>query len=138
MGTKIIVVQLKELIKTAVFAVIGILLIILLIYFFIPKDNNKQALYIPGIYSSEIVLHNNPVSIEVTVSENEIEDIQLMNMGETQEVFYPLFEPAMEELAKEIIDRQSLEVSTSTDTSVTSQILLDAVGSALEKAKPED
>lgn len=135
MGTKIVVVQLKELIKTAIFAVIGIALIGFLIYFFIPKDDKAQAMYVPGTYSSEIVLHNNPVSINVTVSEDEITDIQMVNMGETQEVFYPLFQPAIEELAQEIIDKQSLDVSTTSDTSVTSRILLDAVGAALEQAK---
>lgn len=135
MGTKIVVVQLKELIKTAIFAVIGIALIVLLIYFFIPKEGKTEALYVPGTYSSEIVLHNNPVSVEVTVSDNMITGIQLMNMGQTQEVFYPLFEPTMEELAQEIIDNQSTDVSTSTDVSVTSKIILDAVDMALEQAK---
>ena len=36
-GTRIIVVQLKQLIKTAIFSVIGLILIVMLIYLFVPK-----------------------------------------------------------------------------------------------------
>lgn len=135
MGTKIVVLQLKELIKTAVFAIIGIAVIIMLIFFFIPKEDKKEALYNPGTYSAEIILHNNPVSVEVTVTEDEITDIQMFNMNETQEVFYPLFDTALNEIQQDVIDNQSTYVSTSTDTSVTSQILLSAIENALEQAK---
>lgn len=135
MRPKIIVVQLKEVIRTAAFAIIGLILIILLIYFFIPKDNSPAAIYTPGTYSSEIILHSNPVLVSVTVSGDEIEMIELLNMQASQGSFYPLFEPTLDELAKEIIETQSLEVSASTDTAVTSSILLEAVSNALSKAE---
>lgn len=135
MGTKIVVVQLKELIKTAVFAVVGIALIVLLIYLFIPKNDEAEASYMPGTYSAEIILHNNPVLVQVTVSENEIASIELLNMGETQEVFYPLFQTAIDELSEEIINSQSLDVALSSDKSMTEQILIKAVDKALEQAR---
>jgi len=134
-GTKIVVLQLKEIIKTAVFTIIGIGLIVLLIYMFIPKEEKEAALYNPGTYSAEIILHNNPVSIEVTVNENEIVDIKMLNMNQTQEVFYPLFDTALEQIQQDIINNQSTDINPSTDISVTGQILIDAVDNALEQAK---
>ncbi len=136
MGTKIIVVQLKELIRTAIFAIIGLALIILLIYFFIPKDKaDSSALYVPGTYSSKIILHNDPVMVEVTVSAKEIESIKLLSMTEAEQLFYPLFEPTLNELAQTIIDTQSINVAALPDTPVTSGILLEAVSMALAQAE---
>lgn len=139
-GTKIFVLQLKDLIKSAVFAAIGLLLIILLIYLFVPRskaqtDPETASGYIPGTYTSEIVLHNNPVSVEVTVTESEIVSVDLKNMAETQEVFYPLFSPTMENLSKEIVRYQSIDITPSAEYPVTEQILLNAVNVALDKAK---
>lgn len=136
MGTKIVVIKLKEVIKTGVLAFIGLLIICLIIYLFIPKNNNMaQATYNPGTYASEIILHNNPVLVEVTVSSNEILNIELLNMNETQEVFYPLFGASMEELTTQIIHTQETNIYSSADTSTTNEILIKAVENALNQAK---
>lgn len=141
-GTKIFVLQLKELIKSAIFALAGLVLIILLIYLFVPRSKEEPVnastvvLYQPGTYSSEIILHNNPVQVDVTVSDNEIISVTMQNMAETQEVFYPLFEPAMETLSQAILENQTLEITPSADYPVTGGILLKAVNAALEQAKP--
>ncbi len=132
--TKIIVVQLKELLKTALFALLGILLIALLIYFFLPREKNTTAMYTPGTYSSQITLHNTPVSVDVTVTSKKITSIQLKNMAEVQEVFYPLVQPTFDKLAKEIVKSQSLDVNIPQDAVITSNVLLDAVSKALLQA----
>lgn len=53
--TKIIVLHMKEIIYTAVFAALGILLIILLIVMFRPGGKDKSAdakkQYTPGVYT---------------------------------------------------------------------------------------
>lgn len=137
--TKIIVLHLKQIIKSCVFTLIGLILIGLLIFVFIPKNNEENqktsSIYTPGIYSSQIILHNKPVNIEVNVSENEILAIKLNNINETQEVFYPLFKPAMEMLSREIIHYQSLDIPTINDYAVTGKILISAVDNALAKAR---
>ena len=59
--TKIVVLHMKEIIYTAVFALLGILLIILLAFMFYPKQKNsvdKTQRYVPGIYTSTITLNN--------------------------------------------------------------------------------
>lgn len=139
-GTKIFVLQLKDLIKSAVFAVIGLLLIILLIYLFVPRNKaqtepEQASSYIPGTYTSDIILHSNPVNVEVTVTETEIVSVDLKNMAETQEVFYPLFTPTMETLSGDIVKYQTADIASSAEYPVTERILLNAVAAALEKAK---
>ncbi|MCD7776944.1 MAG: hypothetical protein LUH47_00285 [Clostridiales bacterium] len=134
MSTKIVVFQMKDLIKKGAFIAAGII-ILAFILFFLNSDKNKTS-YIPGTYSAEIILQNNPVVIEVTVDENSILDIAMLNMGETQEVFYPLFEPSFETLRSEILNLQTTDIAISENT-VTSSILLDAVNTALEEAKRE-
>ena len=60
--TKIVVIQMKELIYTAIFAGLGILLIVLLIIMFLPDKSNKEKtgstnqIYTPGVYTSQIKL----------------------------------------------------------------------------------
>lgn len=135
MSTKIVVIKFKELLKKAVFVIVGLIIIGILVYIFIPKGDNEQALYEPGTYSAEIILHNSPVRVDVTVNESEIVDIQMTELGETQSVFYPLLEPTAKEVAEEIIDKQNLEIEASADKSMTTQIIVNAVGAALEKAE---
>ena len=54
--TKIVVLHLKEVVYTAIFAVLGILLILLLIFMFLPDDKDKAAeetmKYTAGVYTS--------------------------------------------------------------------------------------
>lgn len=138
MGTKIVVIKMKELIKKAVFIIIGIVVIGVLIYFFVPKGGKNQAMYEPGTYSAQIILHNSPVRVDVTVNESEIIDIQMTELGQTQEVFYPLLRPTADELALEIIEKQSVDIEASADKSMTTKIFLDAVNKALENAKGKD
>lgn len=132
MSTKIVVIKLKEVLKTALLAIIGILVLAIIVYLFIPKDN--KTAYNEGTYSSDIILHNQPVSVEVTVSKNEILDIKLVNMKETQEVFYPLFERSIDDISAQIIENQSTDIEAK-NSSMTSQILVKAVEQALEEAK---
>lgn len=132
MSAKIVVVHMKDIIKRGIFIVIGIAIVIAILLFITSKSSETE--YIPGTYSAEIILHNSPVVIEVTVDDSRILDIAMLNMGETQEVFYPLFEPAFETLRDEILEKQTTEVDTG-DAAVTSSILIDAVNKALNDAK---
>lgn len=133
MGTKIFVIKLRELIKTVVFAVLGLAILGFIISLIIP-NGEKEARYEDGTFSSAIILHNNPVEVQVRLEDNEIAEIKLLNMGETQEVFYPLFDDAMEEVAEQIILNQTTDITPSEEFQVTGSILIDAVDKALAQA----
>lgn len=136
-STKIIVIQLKELIMTILFSVIGVILLGILIYIFIPKDKmiNESNIYIPGKYTSAIVLGNKNVDIEVTVDNKEITSINFLNLDSQQEIFYPLIQPTMASISQKIIDKQTLNVDIPSDSVATGDMLIKAIEEAVNKAK---
>ena len=137
--TKIVVLHMKEIIYTAIFAALGILLVILLFIMFRPDkdtagtDTGKQ--YTPGIYTSSLTLNNTNLEVEVSVDESRIDSIRFSNLDETVTTMFPLIQPAIEDIAEQVYETQSLDdVSLSEDTPYTSQIILDAIKEAVEKA----
>lgn len=139
--TKIVVLHMKELIYTAIFVVLGILLVLLLIYMFSPdkKEDSKETMkYVAGIYTSSIVFNDKTMELEVTVDENEITSIELVNLDDTVTAMYPLMGPALDNLKEQILDSQSTEnLSYAQDQQYTSIVLIQAIDQALEKAEVE-
>ena len=107
--TKIVVLHMKEIIYTVIFAVLAIVLILLLIFMFRPghhSGSNDKKIYTPGIYTSDITLNNTAFEVEVTVDETHINK------------------------------KQSLEnIQYSSDTPYTSQLIVQAIENALKKAE---
>ncbi|MCI8494196.1 MAG: hypothetical protein HFI74_00710 [Lachnospiraceae bacterium] len=137
--TKIVVLHLKELVYTAIFAVLGILLILLLIFMFLPDSKEKTAKetmkYTAGVYTSSIQLNNNAIDVEVMVDDTHINSISLVNLDETTAAMYPLMQPALDNLSQQIYENQSLEnISYEDDNQYTSMVLLNAIQDALDKA----
>ncbi len=137
--TKIVVLHLKEVVYTAIFAVLGILLILLLIFMFLPDGKDKATeetmKYTAGVYTSSIQLNDNAIDVEVVVDENHINSITLVNLDEATAAMYPLMQPALDNLTEQIYEKQSLEnISYGDDNQYTSMVLLNAIQSALDKA----
>ena len=151
--TKILVVKMREIIYTAVFLVFIILLVLLLIFMFTSKpadspsasrqtardqtdSSSGNAQYIAGIYTSPLTLGDSSVDVEVTVDENHINAIRLVNLSETTTAMYPLISPSLEDLADQVCQTQSLENITCPESNrYTSQLLLNAISRALENAR---
>lgn len=160
--TKIIVLHLKELVRTGIFIGLGIIAILLLIFLFRPdrepagsgqsssEDKGSlssgtqntlsipaQASYIPGVYSTALVLGDHAVDVEVIVDKDNINSIRLVNLDEAITTMYPLLEPTFESLTSQIYETQSLEGISYTDNSkYTSLVLLQAIEASLTKALP--
>jgi uncharacterized protein with FMN-binding domain len=139
--TKIVVIQLKEIIYTVIFAALGILLILLLIFMFKPDKSKETAssatdLYTAGVYTSSITLNDTALNLEVVVDKNHINHVSIKNIDEAITAMYPLVEPSLEAIATQLyndvpIDR--LEVME--DKKYTQQLLIEAIQLALEKAE---
>ena len=57
------------------------------------------------------------------------------NLDETVATMYPLIQPAIENIAEQVYDKQSLEnIEYPQDNPYTSQIIINAISEALEKA----
>ena len=109
--TKIVVLHMKEIIYTAIFAALALLVIVLLIFMFGTgkKDsavkNEKQ--YTPGTYTSTLTLNNTNLEVEVSVDAYKINSIRFSNLDETVTTMFPLIQPAIEEIAEQIYETQS-------------------------------
>ena len=145
--TKIVVLHMKELIYTGIFAVLGILFVILLVVMFLPdKENttppsgdsigtNMDSLYIPGIYTTELLLGNQAIDVEVIVDETAITSIRMVNLSDAVTTMYPLLEPTFDSICKQVYELQSLDqVTYTSDTKYTSLVLLEAIRNSLDKA----
>lgn len=141
--TKIVVLRMKEIIYTAIFIGFVLLLVMLFLFMFRPgKDEtsptgaSKAASYNPGLYSSSIVLGNQNVNVEVAVDSEKITSLALVPLSDSVATMYPLMQPAMDTLASQIIEKQSLEgIEYPAGSQYTSMALMSAIETALSKAK---
>lgn len=162
--TKIVVLRMKEIIYTAIFLGLGILLITLGLIMFRPKKGAAEtsgegtsyiagedssyvtvndtsyvsaaASYIPGVYAASLTLGSQNVNLEVTVDSSQIKSIVCTPLNDSVETMYPLLAPAAESLASQIVATQSLENLTYPDGShYTSQAIVACVERALGKAE---
>jgi uncharacterized protein with FMN-binding domain len=139
--TKIVVLHMKEVIYTVIFLLLAIVLGLVLFFMFGPgkalmTSSSSASLYTAGIYRSAVQLGDNSFDVEVTVDADRIQSIHLTNLSESTAAVYPLMEPALDSLASQIYTSQSLEGLTySDDQKYTSQLLLEAIRSALSLAE---
>lgn len=147
--TKIVVLQMKELVYTGIFVGLGILLIILLIVMFYPSSDEdtaqtastETATYTPGIYNSQMQLGDTTLNLEVVVDENQIKSVSFVNLDESVTTMYPLVKPSLEFLEEELVAGTPLDqITVSEKSKYTQTMLIDGIKNALAKAqaKPED
>ncbi|MBR3909957.1 MAG: hypothetical protein IKJ54_01515, partial [Anaerotignum sp.] len=97
-STKFVVVKARELIKTAVFAVLGVIIIVGLITFFLHMgDDENTGMYRDGTYYGEMETGGEVSEIAVKIRNGEITAVSVEETTEAVAVFYPLLETAVEE-----------------------------------------
>ena len=76
------------------------------------------------------------MDMQVIVDENRIQSVSMVNLDETVETMYPLMEPALENIADQVVEKQTTEgITYSADYQYTSVVLLNAIENALAKAE---
>ena len=153
--TKIVVLHMKELLYTVLFAILGLVLLVILFILFAPEDTavsnpesteptttessmeSTASLYIPGLYNTELILNDQTINVEVIVDAEKITSLQLVDLNETVETMYPLLQPTFDSLTSQILEKQSLDdISYNQEHRYTSLVLLESISKALEKAQP--
>jgi len=149
--TKIVVLRLKEVVYTGIFVLLGIIVVILLVTVFFPgnqtestnvlsdstlTDNASNSVtYLPGTYSTSLILNDMAANIEIIVDESHISSIRFVELDEALKTKYPLLEPALTDISDQIIETQSLEnIIYSDDMRYTATLLIGAIESALNEA----
>ena len=121
---KFMVFHLRELIYTLVFILLGIILIISLVIMFYNRGNKQEkeentGVYEPGVYTSCVTLNGNPMDVSNTIT-----------------TMYPLVEPALNDIANQIVTNQSLEnIKFDDNSKYTYTILYNAILDTIEKGK---
>ena len=140
--TKIVVLHMKEIIYTLIFAALAVILILLLVFMFLPKykeAKSNEAKNMPGVYTSTLSLNNTALEVEVTVDESHINSIRFSNLDESISAMYPLIQPTIEDIAEQIYNNQSLDnIQYSEDNPYTSQMIVNAIEEALKKAETSE
>ena len=79
--TKIIVLHMKEIIYTVIFATLGILILCLLFFMFSGDRHSSVSdkKYTPGVYTSSFTLGNEDLELEVSVSDTSINSIRTVS-----------------------------------------------------------
>ena len=126
------VIRLKELIKTAVFAVIGAAVIIALIIILVPGDKKYKS----GTYTTNVSIGNESAAVSLTFSDDEITDVSFIPTSSTLNVFYPLAQTTADEICAQILSSQSTSgIELASDTAVTGELILGAADDCIERAK---
>ena len=143
--TKIVVLRLKEVVYTGIFVLLGIIVVILLVTVFFPSNETESTnvsanvsnsiAYIPGTYSTSLILNDMAANIEIIVDDSHISSIRFVELDETLKTKYPLLEPALADISDQIIETQSLKnIVYSDDMRYTATLLIGAIEAALEEA----
>ena len=130
--TRFMVVKAKELIKTAVFAVLGVIILVGLIAFFLNMGKHDGA-YRDGTYYEEMQLGEETAEIAVTIAEGRIAEVSMEEA--TVAVFYPLLAEVTETVGQAVIENQSAEIAVESENPHSAQAILDAVAACLEQAE---
>lgn len=139
--TRIIVLQMKEIIYTGIFIALGIFLILLMFLMFRPKEKASEAafrepIYKAGVYTTEITLGQTAFTLEAAVDETCIKGARLVNLSEEVETLYPLLSPSLEDISSQLSNGVAIEnVVLSDENPYTQALLLSALQELLEKAK---
>lgn len=76
-----------------------------------PDYDAETSLYLPGKYTSTVQLGNDHADVEVVVDSSDILSIRLVNLSQTVTAMYPLVEPCMDTLAKQICENNPSKAS---------------------------
>lgn len=139
--THIIILHMKEIIYTIIFAVLAVILIILLVYMFSHKKTEETIAsvpeYAPGVYTSSINLGDASVEVQVTVNKDGVSDAALTNMAESTAAAYPLLASCMEDISAQLKENVPLnQITYSSSNQYTVSLLLEAINNALQQAAP--
>ena len=143
--TRIVILQMKEIIYTGIFIGLGLLLVLLLLIMFHPGKEKEtttsptfstsEKLYNPGIYTAELELGNTIVNLEVVLDENHINGVQITTLDESVATMYQLLSPTIENISTQLSSGIALEnVVLSTESQYTEMMILKAIDQTLDKA----
>ena len=146
--TKIVVLKARELIYTGIFILLGILLILLLIFMFVPSHKSKKTKETSVEKASTTIVEQTPVSdnteaillneleLSVTVKDGKARSVSLKHINKSIKTMYPLIEPSLNEINKQLPKVQNIDdIKFDGQSQYTYTLLKQAIKNALKKAQ---
>lgn len=139
MSKKIVILKRRQLLLCAILLIIAVVIVLAVS---IGKgkhsDDNislEDARYIPGLYNSDIRLSEYTLHLELAVDRDCIKSVNITNLDEEILSMYPLIEPSLQAVSEQLIGGIAIDaVTISEDSKFTQMMLIEAIGSMLEKA----
>ena len=142
--TKIIILQLREIIYAAILVGLGILLIILLCIMFLPgkgKSSQKgsasasvDGVYEAGVYTKEIHMGDSVVNLQVSLDKDNVKSVELVNLEKSVATLYPLMKPTVNKISTQLAEgKQMDEIVVSKEAQYTEQVIASGVQKIMEK-----
>ena len=103
--------------QLSAFALTALVLMVLMMFFIFRFLGKEPSKYTPGTYMSAVSLNNQILYLDVTVDDNRITDISIDSRDEIIETIYPLIQPALDNISRQIDEKQSLDGITYDDSS---------------------
>ena len=99
-------------------------------------QTSPASAYTAGIYTSSITLGSQSVDIQVVVDKDRVKSASIVNLDESVAAMYPLLATSMDNISAQLAAGVSVEdISYSSSSRYTSQVLLGAVSQAINKAR---
>ena len=139
MSKKIVIVKRRQLLLCAILLIIAVVIVLAVS---IGKKNHsddnislEDARYVPGLYNSDIRLSEYTLNLELAVDRDCIKSVSITNLDEEILSMYPLIEPSLQAVSEQLIGGVAIDaVTISEDSKFTQMMLIEAIGSMLEKA----
>ena len=139
MSKKIVIVKRRQLLLYAILLIAAVILVLAVT---IGRNNHaddklslEDARYTPGIYNSEIQLSEYTLNLELAVDHDCIKSVNITNLDDEILSMYPLIEPSLQAVSEQLIGGVAIDaVTISEDSKFTQMMLIEAIGSMLERA----
>lgn len=136
-NTRIVVLQAKKMIYGGIFALIAIIILVALLVIFWPGrggekelslDYGAEEIYEPGVYTKELKLGDTSVNLQLTLDEDHVKSLELVNLEDSVETMYPLMKPTVEKISEQLTAGKEMEeIVLSEDAQYTEKILVESV-----------
>lgn len=143
--TRIVILRMREVIYTAIFVGLGILLLIILFFMFWPGKNqgsqetaleSQEKQYQAGVYTKELSMGDATVNLQVTLDEDHVKSVRIVPLDESVTTMYPLIEPAVETISEQLqAGKEVAEISLTDESQYTEQVILNAVQEIINEEK---
>lgn len=95
----------------------------------------STALYVPGVYTTQLVLGDHNIEIEVIVDDSSITSLQIIDLPKEAVSMYPLLPSTFDTIREQIYAQQSLDsITYESYNKYTSMVLIEAIRNSLDKA----